>query len=450
MQLIGSFFRAQPRALCSWLFFFTMSNCFSQTVKDSGNFVIQGNVFSSADTSAIGSAHVYIQGTAVGTVTSSTGEFALKIPVRFSHAPITVSCIGYNTESVPLDSLRPENINIALEPLSYLLQEIEINSKREDSSRYLIDQAVHALRFNYPRKNHLLEGFYRSTSMVDTTYTRLIEAAIRVQETGYHRDAWDDESLTMVKNRIKILEIRKSDDFRNKDFLSKALLLLFGERNDLYSAFDCNYARTLGHSSNHFMSIRNLEKYETEHLGEVEWDGAKAQMISLSNRNPGHFQWDEITFIINNADYAFVRIEIKRSANPARKDILPAWLIEGKYFFKADVSYRKIDKKYYPVLIHTVSNDYGASSTVNVNGFVKKQFADQIFLLTNIYGEGFSRIKWKETEDRDIDLYKVDRPYNQQFWERYNTVKMNPLKRNPKELEKNLPLAEQFKRLKNE
>ncbi len=51
-----------------------------------------------------------------------------------------------------------------------------------------------------------------------------------------------------------------------------------------------------------------------------------------------------------------------------------------------------------------------------------------------------------DAEDRDADLYKLNLPYNEEFWKNYNTVKLNPLKRTPTELEKNKSLEEQFKR----
>jgi hypothetical protein len=121
-------------------------------------------------------------------------------------------------------------------------------------------------------------------------------------------------------------------------------------------------------------------------------------------------------------------------------------LIEGKYFFKSDITYRKIDNKYYPVLIHTVSNDYDASSTVKVDSKTLKQSVDQIFLLTNVYADDFSKIRRKESEKRERDLYSVDRPYNEHFWENYNTVKLNTINRSVTELEKERSLAEQFKK----
>lgn len=439
-----SFLIKQPKMGSLLLFFLSTINCLSQSYVIENYYTFQGVVKSAKDSSAIESAHIYIRETSVGTITNSMGEFELKLPLDLIPSEVIFSSIGFKTASISINNLNQNESIIFLDPFYQILDEVVVNSLRTDSSWYFLVQAINFIPANYPRKKHLLEGFYRSASMADTTFTRLIEAAIRVQEIGYQKNSFDEESLSVVKNRIKIIEIRKSDDFREKDLLTRALMLLFGERNELYEMFGNNYIRILGSTSNHIMSSNSLEKFESEYLGEVEWDGNRAHSILLSNKRYQHFQWDEINFIINKSDHAFVRIEVKRMSNPNRKDIPLASLIEDKYFSKSDVTYRKIDNAYYPVLIHTVSSDYDASNTVKVGNKVLKQYSDEIFLLTSVFTEDFSKIKWKEAEDRNMDLYKSDLPYNQQFWKNYNTIKLNPLKRMPLELEKKRTLEKQF------
>lgn len=447
MQLIYSLFLKRPRAYCSWLFFFFISTCPGQS-SELATKSIFGIIKSDKDSVGIEGVHLYIRNTATGTVTNVAGEFEIKIPSKFdlSKTQIIVSSIGYKTKLFNADSALSKSLVIYLESIAYLLDEVLVSQKQEDSSNYILSEAIHSIQFNYPRKKHLLEGFYRAVSTRDTSYTRLIEAAIRVQEVGYQKNTWEEESLTMVKNRVKVIEIRKSDDFRERDLLTKALMLVFGERNDLYEVLGCNYVRILDRNSNHVMAKENLAKYTAEYHGQVEWDGKKAYSVSLVYNPSKGFQWDKINFIINKLDFAILRIELKRMASPTRKDIPKESLVDGKYFFRADITYRKIDQKYYPVLIHRVGSDYDASNTVKIDGKVVKQSSDQIFLLTNVISEDFSKIKWKDAEDRDADLYKLNLPYNEEFWKNYNTVKLNPLKRTPTELEKNRSLEEQFKK----
>jgi hypothetical protein len=435
----------QPGRQLSWLFLAIPFIAIGQSTKTSNSFSIHGFVKSQFDSSAIEGVHIYLRNTTIGTVSNRDGEFKLNIPDSLDQKELLFSAVGFRTESSPTYSARVNDILIYLKPSLQLLAEVLVTANRLDSSQFILSEAVRLIKSNYPKKNHQLEGFYRAISTVDTIYTRLIEAAILIQEIGYQKDTWEEESLTMTKNRIKVIEIRKSDDFREKGLLTRALSLIFGERNDLYQLLNTNYVRLLGRKSNHVMGSNNLLKFESEYLGPIEWDGKLAYSIVLKNQPVGHFQWDEINFLINKEDYGILRIELKREASPNRKDIPRQSLIEGKYFFKGDITYRKINQRYYPVLIHTVGSDYDASNTVEIDGKVLKQSSEQIFLLTNIHEEKFSKIKNKESEERDTDIYKIDRPYNAYFWKTYNTVLINPLKRTPSELEKNRSLEEQFR-----
>ncbi len=429
------------------MFYVIACTCLGQP-REPTTISIFGIIKSDSDSVGIEGVHLYIRNTATGTVTNVAGEFEIKIPLTFdlSKTEIIVSSIGYKTKIFNADSALNKSMAIYLESIPYLLDEVVVSQNREDSSSYILNEAIHSIQFNYPRKNHLLEGFYRAVSTRDTSYTRLIEAAIRIQEVGYQKKTWEEESLSMVKNRVKVIEIRKSDDFREKDFLTKALMLVFGERNDLYQVLGRNFVRILGKNSNHVLSKDNLVKFNHDYIGQTEWDGRAAYSILSNNFSVKGFIWYEINFIVSKIDFAILKIELNGVVNPNRKDIPKESLVEGKYFFKSDITYRKIDQKYYPVLIHTVGSDYDASNTVKIDGKIFKQSSDQIFLLTNVISEDFSKIKWKDAEDRDADLYKLNRPYNEVFWKNFNTVKMNPLKRSPTELEKNKSLEEQFKR----
>jgi hypothetical protein len=357
---------------------------------------------------------------------------------------LLISSVGYKTKTI---SLNEKKLGVIyLDPQTMILKEVVVTAGRVDSSFYFFKLAIQFIKYNYPRKNHLIEGFFRTTSIRDTICTRLIEAAIRVQEGNYAKDTWDDENLEMVKNRVKVVEIRKSDDNRKTDLFLKALTLLLGERNDLYQTLGNNYVRLIGKKGNHIMSMNNLTNYDSELLGKIELDGNQVYVIKFSDQRDAHFQWSEINVFINVVDYAIVRIEFKTMYNPSRKDIPADWMIDGKYIFKSEVSYRKINRKYYPVYIHSIGPDGNASHTVESGDKKQSQFAEKLFLLTNVYEDDFSKIKWRDAEKRDKDLYSKDAPYNEKFWANYNMVKLNPLKRSTIELEKNSTLSQQFKK----
>ncbi len=403
-----------------------------------------GSVKDSENKQPIEYVNIYLAGTPFGTVTNNQGDFLLLVPVEIPTPQISFSAIGYKTEKIQLTSGSVFPMEILLTPSIYELDEITISASKFDSASLILNTAIEFIKFNYPRKPHLMEGFFRELSLKDTIYTRLIEAAVRVQEVAYGKNTYDNSSLEMTKNRVKVIELRKSDDFRSKDLLSRALNLLFGDRNELYMILNNNYVRVLGKKSNHILSEKNLPHLNIDYTGRTEWENKIVYIISVTNSNAKSFQWNEINFFINKSDFAIVRIDSRSFVNPARKDIKSSWLIDGKYFSTSEINYRKIGEKYFPVFIHARHAASDASSVVEENGKTLKQYVDLKFLLTNVYEDDYSKIKWRDADKRDKDLYESSTPYNEQFWNNYNTVKLNPLKRDAKELEKKRSLQEQY------
>src|SRR5690606_13653244 len=123
-----------------------------------------------------------------------------------------------------------QSLEIKLEPTAITLKEVVVSSTDFDSAKYILNTAIKFSKFNYPHKTHILEGFFREISFVDTLYNRLIESAIRVQEVGYQKNTFDETNLEFTRNKIEVIELRKSDDFRSKDNSTK----MFGDNNELY------------------------------------------------------------------------------------------------------------------------------------------------------------------------------------------------------------------------
>jgi hypothetical protein len=405
---------------------------------------VNGTVISEADSSGISYAYVYLAGAVTGTVANSDGNYELKITKSSSNNEICFSALGYKTACYSLAIQADTTLNIVLQQAVYELKEVVVEPDAFDSALYIFDTAVESIKKNYPTKAHLMEGFYRELSMKDTAYARLIEAAVLVQENGYHKDYFKGtSSLEETKSRARVIEIRKSDDFREYSLWSKAMTLLLGERNELYMILRHNLARMLQtKTKNYLYSADNIRRSKLEYSAEAEWDGQPVYVISATI--PQGFRNEELKFFINKADDAIVRVE--QVSHPGK-----LWagnksmLIEGKYFDRFDVTYRKITDKYYPVFIHQIWSAYNASATAESNGSTVRQYSDIVFLLTNIYEEDYSKIRWRKAEDQDKDLYDNTTPYNEKFWENYNTVKLNPLKRPTADLEKEKSLKEQYK-----
>lgn len=409
-------------------------------------FTITGTVKSNTDSLGIPYAHVYLLGKVTGTVTNSEGQFELKVPKELSSVEICFSSLGFSSKSLIIDNRMDWKHDIYLDETTYQLDEVVVKANVFDSASYILNTAIRFIKFNYPSKSHLLEGFFRELSLKDTTYTRLIEAAVRVQEVGYGKKYYKDDSG--ISSRVKVIELRKSDDFREYDLLSRVSVLMFGERNELYMILSKNYVRMLDQKMEHqIFSHEHLSQLDKTYEGIDSWNGERAYVISLTTHSDSKFfRHEKIRLFINKSDFAIVRIEHLGIPNPMRNEIKKQWLIEGEYFNKMEATYRKINGKYIPVFIHSIHSAYDVRLISELSEKTQLQYNDVLFLLTNIYEDEYSKIRWRQAEVQDKDLYKNDAPYHEAFWKTYNTVKLNPLKRNTKDLEKEMPLNEQYKK----
>lgn len=97
--------------------------------------------------------------------------------------------------------------------------------------------------------------------------------------------------------------------------------------------------------------------------------------------------------------------------------------------------------KYYPLFISVFEPIDGA---IILKG--NEAYKESIILLNNIDNKpDNSRIRNKEKEDPEEDVYEKEFPFNPEFWKTYNTVVINPLKDKDRfSLERKQNLNEQF------
>ncbi len=401
---------------------------------------VKGSVHS--DGIPVAYANVYVEDTAYGTVTNEDGDFLLRIPTgqKPKDALVVISSIGFESKKMRLDELIGQERVITIAPATYQLDEVVVQAKK-DSAIIILEKAITGIKTNYPRKRHLIEAFYRELSVKDTVYTRLIEAAILVDEPGYKGNTVDSDNLSVEGNRVKIIGIRKSEDNREYDLLGWAFTKAFGEKNDIYGILDDNYVRFIGKKNNHFMSKKFLLEYDVEIIDETSFESKPVVVLRLISKNQDLFFMREILMYIDKADFGILKFEHNLIISPERKEMMQ-YAIDNKYFYKSIVTYRKTEGVYIPYYIHTKKY---ASNTNPLKGSTL-QYSSIEFLLTNFSYGDYDRIKAKDTMKKGVDVNKSEFEYNEGFWKNYSTVLLNPLSQKArKDLEKKRALDSQFK-----
>lgn len=428
------------RSIPFLILIFGCLSCYAQveTIK------LSGVIYDSATKEPIEYANIYVTQTAVGTVSSRLGDFELNIPKAILPNTVTISCIGYQSRFIPIDHLADADVRIQLNQAAVLLKEVAV-VEQLDSGLVILKKAIKAIDENYPTRKHLLEGFYRELSVRDTVYTRLIEASILVQERSYSKKSFDKETLDVSGSRVQIQALRKSDDYRTYDKAGSVMNFVFGSKNDLYEIFEDNYIRFLGIKSPHFLSDNFLKDYEITLKGKTELDGEVVYVVQLRS-NTDLFFLREVDLYIGRNDFAFLRIENSLLINKKDSRLMQAG-INGKYFYHGDISYRKIGDRYVPFVIRTQKYASNTNPLVKSAKGTELQYMDLTFLLTDFSERDFSKIKKKETVDRNKDIRKIDWPYDEDFWKNYNMILLHPINEKVKsELEKETDLETQFRK----
>jgi hypothetical protein len=405
------------------------SPLFSQNLK---YIYLKGTVLDKTTHEPVLSANIFLKKSSIGTFSNEIGEFDLALPDTLLNDTLALSSIGYKTYKVRISNLDlNKSHTFFLEQDEILLQEIVVSAKAQQAKEW-VEKAFKKLSKNKPSKQYLLQAFYRELSLRDSTYVRLIEAAIEVQDFGY------GSSLDRMK--IKVLELRKSEDYITTGWIDKTRKLLFGEDNMLYQTIYSDFLRN--YKANQKLAQADSRPFLDEYDFTMEefamFDSDSLAIIKFNSDETLPRPYYEGKLYINLSDFGIIRMEYGMVANPSMKILNQDDVFyQGRFFYKVTSDYREVDDKYYlsrvvfirPQSFSAVENGKGKGQQYTVFDFAVNNIA------TN--KSDFDRIKRKESQDKDIGLYGLDFKYNQSFWENYNMIKLNPLfKKAQSDLEK--------------
>lgn len=157
---------------------------------------INGLVSDASSDEVLEYAHIGIAGSTIGTVSNSLGVFSLIIPQRFSSQELSVSYIGYETFTIPIDSIGDGEQEIKLVPTAVSLAEIVISNDQ----RSIIEQAIEAIPNNYDLGVMQLEAFWRAQISNTDTVIQLSESAFEIYRYGKKKNK--DMALKIDRGRI--------------------------------------------------------------------------------------------------------------------------------------------------------------------------------------------------------------------------------------------------------
>jgi len=397
----------------------------------------KSTVLSSGDSSAIPFVHVHFENLPIGTITNSIGEFTINFNDSLISENIVFSCIGFKARKILLKDAIKSNTDydsVFLDQDITVLNEVTVLESKVDTLGYLIKKVIDKIPVNYPTERFFSKGFYRQISQNGDSASRLVEAAIDIHDPGY--------SKPIDKVKIKIIQFRKSNDYISYSWTRSLVKMLLGTTNDLLETYRMDFLREGNVLMNN--SDGKIFTYELK-LDSIVGNGN--ERIACITFNSGLEKISQPYFyghvFVNLSDFAIRRIDYSWLAHPnysfPRQNLV---FYNGTVRFRKVIEYQKIGTKYYPLFMSVFEPISGVAGSA-----AKLQFKESFVLVNEVILERsqFSRLKKKEIEKEDEDIYEQSFPYDPEFWNTYNIVVINPVKEEDRfSLEKTQRLNEQF------
>ena len=366
---------------------------------------IQGEVIDSSSGSPIVFASIFIDGTSIGTVTNSEGEFIIKVPNSLKDRHLGFSHLGYQTLLIPIQGLKETGNTFLMESTPFLIEEVIIKS---ENPLYLIRAAKSKISSNYSTVPVMITAFYRETVKKNRNYVAVSEAVLDVYKASYK---------SLETDRIRIFKGRRSRDVERMD------TILFKLQGGPYISFMLDAAKNPGE----ILSEDFFEFYEYRMGGTVTINNEQAYVIHFDQNDAVEEPMYKGTMYINTEDLAFVGFDF--SISPKRIDKASEFLIKKKPIgMTIDVlaanylvKYRKIDDLWY---LNYVRSELQLRTRWKQKFFRSNYSTMSEMAVTDIEQDNVNRYKYREsTKPTDIFIDQVDDFADPEFWGDYNIIK---------------------------
>jgi len=376
---------------------------------------LSAKVQDSQSSEALPFASVGIKGKSIGTITNLQGDFDFHFPSEFRNEILIISMLGYENFEAPIWSLLDTKTTvIPMAKSSTILHEVEVRDSL--SGGEILQLALGKIEQNFPMDPFLMEGFYRDVKKVGGTYIALLEAAVEIYDESYA----EPRNKSKLRERVKLLEVRKSVGYDNK-FTS-----YFGQRNlleDLLLHNNIRY-RQIDMTTELF---RNTKREEDTH-----YNGQETFVVT---NNTGFF----LKVFVDKLDYSIVHLqfEIDGENDERRKNLVSKFVR-----YKKTIDFKRFEGKMYLNYITVVSNEKWYDQA---NGQLQFETELEQHLLVNQIRPNTTQRIGSTEKMKNYGLQYQDYPYNKPFWEGYNVIKETPIDRQiVQDLERVAPLDKQF------
>lgn len=239
-------------------------------------------------------ANVYLDGTNIGTVTNSDGEFLLKVPVSRRNANIAITHLGFKNLLLEVAQMKEERNLIYLDPVIIPIEEVIV---RFTNAEQLVYHALMKKTDNYSKAPVMLTSFYRETIKQNRNYVAVSEAVLDIYKSPYVQ--------TLETDRSKIYRGRKSQDVKKMD------TVLFKLQGGPYNALMLDVVKNPGE----VLSAEYLNLYDYTFAGINYIDDRETYIINFKQKSYVADPLYKGTIYIDAGNLAFTGIDFNLNIN---------------------------------------------------------------------------------------------------------------------------------------
>ena len=386
------------------IIFLILSNYFSVFAQ---NYTfISGKIISQATKEPVAGVYVGIPAKGAntatfGVVTNDAGEFVLKYPILLqATGNLNITKINYKEIRKNLLEFKDKKDSLIFE-----IQTVEDKIIEARDGRKTIDYAVARFEKNYNVNPYTMNGFYRESLKLDSSFVKVSEGVLKVEKYPFP----DKGNLGEV---CKLLKGRRYEKAEGKETWER---LQFGNGADLVT-------RTLETKLPDFLEKINLKNYKYQIEPELsEYDGMPVFNVSFSpidkklkGAKIGKMQIDTLTMGVLSYEYEFTPDGLR--------DVMGGGAFGGNKDSKV-VNF-KVSQTYHAAM----NNYYLTESILEIQAIVKQDKTEiPATLMLNFTATEANTRMGTPIKDEEI-LENTDFPVggknrNDSFWGNFNFVK---------------------------
>jgi hypothetical protein len=349
-------------------------------------------------------ATISIEGTRIGTIANSAGDFIFKYPGLFSQDSAVISCMGFKIKKFRLDKMDTTFLEIYLRPDYIPIQEVVI---RKTDPVYLLHSAISRIPVNYYTGPVNLTTFYRETVKKGNKFVIISEAILEIFRSAFNEEFPFDQ-VKMIKGR-KNVDIKRTDTItlKLKAGLQTSLFLdIVRNKPDFFNEEFFPY---------YTWDMTDIILDEDRYVYVITF---KQQTYTQPPHYDGKIYVDMESLAIRAFEFNINPETINKAAKylvihkPKDYDVMP---VSAQYY----VRYREEEGKFYLGYIFS-DNIFRIRKKTQILSRTFETITEMA--VTDIMTEGVIRFKQKETTDiNDLFINQVG-GYDEKFWGGYNFI----------------------------